>query len=226
MPIAPAIAAAGIDFAGNLIGNFLNRGSAARQMAFQERMSNTEYQRSMADMRAAGLNPILAYQKGGASTPAGAYAQQDSPTKGLANDIIAGLQYQRNKAEIENLNSAAALNRAKAQTEVTTQQANIANAAWTRERETHERGLQALTYFRGNTEQAQTRLTDQQFRNMITEGEIKLAELSQQQAAALASELQQRVDQSSWGETLAWMRRLGLDGESAIHLITNLVPRG
>lgn len=47
---------------------------AQKDREWQEHMANTAYQRAVADMKAAGINPILAYTQGGAAVPGGSTA--------------------------------------------------------------------------------------------------------------------------------------------------------
>lgn len=62
--------------------NAFSAQQAQRQMDYQERMSSSAWQRGVADMKRAGINPMLAVSQGGASSPGGAMA---SPTSLSAN---------------------------------------------------------------------------------------------------------------------------------------------
>lgn len=62
----------GTGLIGSAISARMARQDARESRKWQERMSSTAYQRATGDLRKAGLNPMLAYMQGGASTPPGA----------------------------------------------------------------------------------------------------------------------------------------------------------
>lgn len=68
-----------------------NSAEALANRNFQERMSNTAYQRAVEDMRKAGINPILAYANGGASTPGGSGATITGARMGMPSSSALGV---------------------------------------------------------------------------------------------------------------------------------------
>jgi hypothetical protein len=144
------------DLYGGVQQRNLDRAQFDRQMAFNEEQSRTQYQRAVEDMKAAGLNPMLAASKGG-------NAAVSAPGWSGASNIVGSAVSKYLQARLMD----AQINSAEAGARKTNAEANI----------TEQVGLEAAKAQLNQT-LTQTGLTSAQISNVVGNTELIAAKVS------------------------------------------------
>lgn len=114
--------------------NAQNRDMAYAQMGFQKHMSDTAHQREVADLHAAGLNPMLGMMQGGASSPQGVSAQAQAPSAdnfagpAVSQGLSSALQVMKLAQEAKSVDADVAYKDAAALKEQASAQLAVSNA--------------------------------------------------------------------------------------------------
>jgi len=102
MGLLSSVAPGFMGYLGQKQTNAANAQQAQRQMDFQAEQTGSSYQRGVADMKAAGLNPMLAYSQGGAASGGGAQATMGNE---IGASIATAQQAKMQTAQIQQLNA-------------------------------------------------------------------------------------------------------------------------
>jgi len=183
------------DFLGALVGyqsqketNAANAEVAQRQMEFQERMSNTSYQRQVDDLKRAGINPMYGFMKAsGASTPPGASYVAQSPGMAAvqAYSSVSGARQ-----------SSAQAAKTAAETEVI-EETGLAQAKANLEKTVADLGL-----------------TTQQTRKVIIDTELSAAQIATEKEKP--AQVRAMVDQLIATTDTEWFKQLNLQQQTAL----------
>lgn len=92
------VIAGGLGWLGQSQTNAANAAEAQKNRDFQHQETSTSWQRGVTDMKAAGLNPMLAYSQGGASSGGGAQATMGNS---LGAGVSTAIQAATTKAQID-----------------------------------------------------------------------------------------------------------------------------
>lgn len=207
------------------------RAAANHAMSFEEYMSGTSYQRGMADMRAAGLNPILAYSHAGASTPGGVVGSGANPGIDPMVALSTAKQLQAKDKEMEKMNAEIATE-AERQNLYRTQGAKtLAETDATTQGTAESRARTAKTTAEvpkvGDERaklQSETAVNWQDLQKLISETISASARAWQDRQdvdrrklygpKSILSDTAETVDRAVQGVTARWKKWLGLSGES------------
>jgi hypothetical protein len=100
--LAPLIAAGG-DLLGGLLGSSAAEDRQQDAQAFSAQQFASRYQTTVKDMKAAGLNPMLAYSQGGGNAPSGTSAAGGNFGSPGTAAVNAALQTKMNSAQVANV---------------------------------------------------------------------------------------------------------------------------
>lgn len=92
----------GADIVGGAWGAYASAEAARDQWKHQKKMMQKRYQWQVADMKAAGLNPMLSVAQGAPGAPTAAQMSRENPFKGVARDAISAVMLKR---QMENMDA-------------------------------------------------------------------------------------------------------------------------
>lgn len=199
-----ALAAAGASILGNMMSNDQSEKNVETSIEGQRYLRQNAYQDTVADLRAAGLNPMLAYSNGANATAAVPVAQNRPVTDGAMTSAMNALQMQNAEAQNELIRAQAAKTLAETEA-IPTSTANL--AAQTRQIEHN------LPKIEQEIKNLKTQNLTEQERVALTRSQNRLTQIQEDLAKGQISNTEALTETQ---KVLTQLRRLEIPGAKNI----------